>query len=119
MFAEIDMETDTLEISVNADRKSFALTTTSPNGDITTEIPEQSEMVISFECQKTARGKFPMPMMKHALNALKMADKVSLRMDNQQIVCFQYLIECGQGRCFLEYFCTPQIESEIETQCED
>ena len=106
-----------MEISVNSDQNTFAFTTFGSSGDISIEIPGESEMVHSFECRRTAKAKFPMHMIKYALKSIHMASKVSLRMDNQQILCLQYLIPVENGQCFLEYFFTPQIDSEIETQC--
>ena len=119
LFNEIDLTGEYLEINVNADRNSFGFTTFGSSGDVATEVPSDSEMVHSFECKKTAKAKFPMHMIKYALKSIHMASKVSLRMDKQQILCLQYLIQFESGQCFLEYFFTPQIESEVETQVED
>ena len=119
LFNEIDLSGDYLEISVNADRNSFGFTTFGSSGDVFTEVPNDSDMVHSFECRKTAKAKFPMTMIKYALKSIHMASKVSLRMDQQQILCLQYLIQFETGQCFLEYFFTPQIETEVETQSDD
>lgn len=119
LFNEIDLTGEYLEINVNADRNSFGFTTFGSSGDVATEVPSDSAMVHSFECKKTAKAKFPMHMIKYALKSIHMASKVSLRMDKQQILCLQYLIQFESGQCFLEYFFTPQIESEVETQVED
>ena len=114
-----DLTGDFLEISVNSDRDTFAFTTCGSHGDTSVEVPGESDMVHSFQCKRTAKAKFPMHMIKYALKSIHMASKVSLRMDNQEILCLQYLILVGNGKCFLEYFFTPQIESEVEAQCED
>ena len=113
-----DLTGDFLEISVNSDRDTFAFNTYGSHGDTSVEVPGESDMVHSFQWKRTAKAIFPMHMIKYALKSLHMASKVSLRMDNQEILCLQYLIMVGSGQCFLEYFFTPQIESEVEAQCE-
>ncbi len=112
LFAEFDMSSDTLEIGVDDDAKTVSFSTNGNAGEVTISLPEHSEIVHIFECRRKSKAKYPMNLLKNALKAIVMSQKLSLRMDQQNILCMQYMISYPEGNCFLEFYCAPEIECE-------
>ena len=55
-----------------------------------------------------------MNLIKNALKAIVMSEKLSLRMDKNDILCMQYMISFSEGNCFLEFYSVPEIDSPAE-----
>ena len=110
IFAEFDMTSDTLEVAVDKDEKTLSFSTFGTAGEVTISLPDNSEMVHFFECAAKTKAKYPMNLIKNALKAVFMADKLSLRMDYQSILCLQYMMSFPEGLCFLEFYCAPEID---------
>lgn len=112
IFAEFDLSSEVMEITVNKDENTLSFSTFGTAGDVKISLPKHSEIVQVFESHKTSKAKYPMSLLKTALKAIVMSDKLSLRMDNQNILCLQYMITFSEGNCFLEFYCAPEIDTE-------
>lgn len=45
------------------------------------------------------------------MKPLQVSNKVSVKMDERGLLCFQYMIKTEDNNaCFVEYYCTPVIE---------
>ena len=112
IFAEFDLSSEVLEIAVDHEKKTLSFSTSGSAGEVTISLPENSEMVHFFECASETKAKYPMNLMKHALKAVFMSEKLSLRMDKQNILCLQYMMIFPEGNCFLEFYCAPEVDYE-------
>ena len=114
IFNELDLTSEVLEVSVDFDTKSLNFSTFGNAGEVTHSISHDCSYVHVFECRKTTKAKYPMNLMKNALKAIHNADKLSLRMDLQNVICLQYMINFKEGNTFLEFYCVPEIDCENE-----
>ena len=108
IFAELDQSSEFLELSVSCEDNTFTMATNGDCGDVTISIPDHSEIVHFFECKKNSKAKYRMSTLRMALKAITMSEKLSIRMDKREFVCFQYLLNFPEGNCFLEYYCAPE-----------
>lgn len=111
-FAEIlndlDTSSDSLELSANPDEQVLKLSTSGVIGRLDIEIPKDSEMVHSFSSTKFTLAKYPMALIRHSLRPLSMSEKVSIRVNSQDILCLQYMIKIDDLKSFVEYKCIPE-----------
>ena len=112
IFLELDTSSDILEVAVDNEKKSLSFSTCGSAGEVTISLPQNSELVHFFECSADTKAKYPMNMMKNALKAIFMSEKLSLRMDCQNILCMQYIMCFPEGNCFLEFYCAPEVDYE-------
>ena len=112
IFADFDMTSEVLEISVDHEKKTLSFSTFGNAGDVSISLPETSEIVHIFESKGKTSAKYPMGLIKNALKAIHMSEKLSLRMDNQDILCMQYMVTFNEGSSFLEFYCAPEIDCE-------
>ena len=73
-------------------------------------IPSDSECVGHFDAQKLVSTKYKMHLFKSALKPLSIAEKVSIRIDKNDILCVQYMVKVEEQKSFLEYICLPEVE---------
>ena len=45
------------------------------------------------------------------LKPLGLSDKVSVRMDDRDFLCLQYMVRTDSGPAFLEFYCAPEEEN--------
>ena len=81
-------------------------------GEVTISLPQNSELVHFFECTNDTKATYPMNLIKNAIKAIHMSEKLSLRMDCQNILCMQYMLCFPEGNCFLEFYCAPEVDYE-------
>lgn len=73
-------------------------------------IPSDSELVGHFEADQLVSTRYKMHLFKIALKPLPIAEKVSLRIDKNDLLCIQYMVKVEEQKCFLEYLCLPEVE---------
>lgn len=112
LFAEFDMSSEVLEIEIDPDTKTLSFSTFGTCGQVSISLPHDSEIVHIFECNKKVKAKYPLNLLKNAIKAIVMAEKLSIRVDTQLVLCMQYLISYNEGKCYLEFFCAPEIDYE-------
>ena len=89
---------------------TLLVTTRGPAGDCEVTVPRASEMVEHFSSEATSLAKYKLAMIKHGIKPLGLSEKVSIRMDERDFLCLQYMVRTEEGPAFLEFYCAPEEE---------
>ena len=74
-------------------------------------MPDSSDMVESFTSSATSQARYKLGLIRHCLKPLSLSKKVSLRMDDRDFLCLQYVIVTEDGgQVFIEFYCAPDEE---------
>ncbi|KRZ18164.1 Cell cycle checkpoint protein RAD1 [Trichinella zimbabwensis] len=112
-FLDVDSSSEYLELKIDAG-KGFTIAATGPTGDVKTEFPRNSDVIEIFSCSESQHRKFRMNLLKSAVKALQLANKVSIRLDNKGFLSIQYMIDFNGETSFIEFFCAPEECSPIK-----
>ena len=110
VFTELDTQSETVELRVSPTEKTFRVTTKSPTGESEATVPDSSDMVEQFTSNATSQARYKLGMIRHGLKPLSLSDKVSIRMDDRDFLCLQYVLLTEQGSLFMEFYCAPDEE---------
>ncbi|XP_042225587.1 cell cycle checkpoint protein RAD1-like isoform X2 [Homarus americanus] len=118
IFSEFDYNccgVPVLEILTSPDPPYFRLSTISNMSTSDTDIPKDSDMIETFSCTKTMRQRYKLALLRPSIKPLTIAQKVLLRTDERGILCLQFMVKMEDNHiCFVEFFCCPEEEEEIE-----
>ncbi|XP_007906136.1 cell cycle checkpoint protein RAD1 [Callorhinchus milii] len=116
-FAELDMSSEVLQITMSPDKPYFRLSTFGNAGSTHCDYPKNSDMMEAFHCNQTQSSRYKISLLKPSTKALALSSKVSIRTDNRGFLSLQYMIRNEDGLvCFVEYYCSPDEEmAESET----
>jgi cell cycle checkpoint protein len=107
---ELDSSSEHIQFCVSPSDQTLELATRGPAGDCEVTVPRSSDMVEHFTCSATSKARYKLAMMKHGIRPLGLAEKVSIRMDEREFLCLQYMVDTGNGPAFLEFYCAPEEE---------
>ncbi|KAK2145826.1 hypothetical protein LSH36_655g01043 [Paralvinella palmiformis] len=114
-FSELDMTSEVLQILMSPDKPHFRLSTFGSAGSSHSDFPKESDMMESFQCEKTQSNRYKISLLKPSVKALMLSSRISLRMDRRGFLSMQYMIKTDDGQvCFVEYFCAPDEMEEID-----
>jgi len=109
VFSELDTSSEYIEFSISQECPSnFRIKTTGPAGDSTVSVPTSSDMVELFNSSATSSAKYKLAMLRHGIKPLSLSEKVSIRMDERDFLCLQYMVRTDDGPAFLEFYCAPE-----------
>jgi len=108
VFSELDTSSDYIEFIVTPEPRSLTILTSGPAGECSVSVPETSDMVELFICEAKSHAKYRLSLMRHGIKPLTLSEKVSVRMDDREFLCLQYMVRTDQGPAFLEYYCAPE-----------
>ncbi|KRZ22732.1 Cell cycle checkpoint protein RAD1 [Trichinella pseudospiralis] len=117
-FLDVDSSSEYLELKIDAG-KGFTIAATGPTGDVKTEFPRNSDVIEIFSCSESQHRKFRMNLLKPAVKALQLANKVSIRLDNKGFLSIQYMIDFNGETSFIEFFCAPEECSPSESSSQE
>ena len=108
---DLDHGSEWVEVRVCPKTRTLHLSTSSTNGDMETEIPEvEGGVVAHFEAPNgEVRARYRMSLFRHALRPLGISEKMSLRIDGNDVLCLQFMVRVEEHKSFLEYICLPEI----------
>ncbi|XP_038600348.1 cell cycle checkpoint protein RAD1 [Tachyglossus aculeatus] len=116
-FAELDMTSEVLQITMSPDKPYFRLSTFGNAGSSHLDYPKDSDLVETFQCSQSQTHRYKISLLKPSTKALALSCKVSIRTDNRGFLSLQYMIRNEDGQiCFVEYYCCPDedvSESEL------
>ncbi|XP_022257161.1 cell cycle checkpoint protein RAD1-like [Limulus polyphemus] len=113
-WSDLDMTSEILQIVMSPDKPYFRLSTFGNAGTIHVDYSKDSDMVESFQCTQTQSNRYKISLLKPSLKALIQSLKISIRTDEQGIICLQYMIKTEDEHvCFVEYYCVPDEEVEV------
>ena len=111
MFNELDTTSEYIEFHINPEEPSLCIKTSGPGGDVSINLPNASDMVEHFSSSVTSSARYKLGLMKHGIKPLGLSDKVSVRMDDRDFLCLQFMVRTDSGPAFLEYYCAPEEDS--------
>ncbi|XP_069757999.1 cell cycle checkpoint protein RAD1 isoform X1 [Narcine bancroftii] len=112
-FAELDMSSEVLQITMSPEKPYFRLSTFGDAGSTHCDYSKDSDMIEAFHCNQTHCNRYKISLLKPSTKALALSSKVSLRTDNRGFLSLQYMIRNEDGQiCFVEYYCCPDEEVE-------
>ncbi|XP_029861200.1 cell cycle checkpoint protein RAD1 [Aquila chrysaetos chrysaetos] len=107
-FAELDMTSEVLQITMSPDKPYFRLSTFGNAGSAHLDYPRDSDLMEAFHCNQTQTNRYKISLLKPSTKALALSCKVSIRTDAQGFLSLQYMIRNEDGQiCFVEYYCCP------------
>ncbi|NXD82215.1 RAD1 protein, partial [Halcyon senegalensis] len=107
-FAELDMTSEVLQITMSPDKPYFRLSTFGNAGSAHLDYPRDSDLMEAFHCNQTQTNRYKISLLKPSTKALAISCKVSIRTDAQGFLSLQYMIRNEDGQiCFVEYYCCP------------
>jgi len=110
VFSELDTSSDYIEFVITPEPRSLTIKTSGPAGDCSVCVPESSDMIELFTCAAQSHAKYRLSLLRNGIKPLTLSEKVSVRMDEREFLCLQYMIRTDQGPVFLEYYCAPEEE---------
>lgn len=111
VFSELDSTSEYIEFLISPSTPRFQLRTSGPAGDCTVTVPSNSNMIELFKSESTSTARYRLAMMKNGLKPLPLSEKVSVRMDERDFLCLQYMVRTDDGPAFLEFYSAPEEES--------
>ncbi|XP_074064026.1 cell cycle checkpoint protein RAD1 [Macrotis lagotis] len=107
-FAELDMTSEVLQITMSPVKPYFRLSTFGNSGSSHLDYPKDSDLMEAFHCNQTQTNRYKISLLKPSTKALALSCKVSIRTDNRGFLSLQYMIKNEDGQiCFVEYYCCP------------
>ncbi|NXR10824.1 RAD1 protein, partial [Semnornis frantzii] len=107
-FAELDMTSEVLQITMSPDKPYFRLSTFGNAGSAHLDYPKDSDLMEAFHCNKTQTNRYKISLLKPCTKALALSSKVSIRTDDRGFLSLQYMIRNEDGQiCFVECYCCP------------
>ncbi|EME46576.1 hypothetical protein DOTSEDRAFT_22628 [Dothistroma septosporum NZE10] len=87
--------------------------------DFTAHTDSETPVLESFSCSTRTNGIFKFSLIKAAQRATASSNKVSLRLDDEGVLCMQFLVEvdaggAGNGVVFVEFRIVPLVGGEAE-----
>lgn len=108
IWNDLDLNSETLEITISPDKPNLRFSTISHLGTINLDFSKDSDMIETFNCSKQQSNRYKISLLKPSFKALIQSTKISIRNDDRGFLCLQYMIKIEDGHvCFVEYFCTP------------
>jgi len=114
VFSELDTSSEHIQFLVSPSTPNFQIRTFGPAGDCNVDVPNTSDMVELFTSTATSTAKYKLAMLRHGIKPLTLSEKVSIRMDERDFLCLQYMVRTDDGPAFLEFYCAPE-EDDRET----
>ncbi|KAM9096165.1 LOW QUALITY PROTEIN: cell cycle checkpoint protein RAD1 [Sarcophilus harrisii] len=107
-FAELDMSSEVLQITMSPEKPYFRLSTFGNSGSSHLDYPKDSDLMEAFHCNQTQTNRYKISLLKPSTKALALSCKVFIRTDNRGFLSLQYMIKNEDGQiCFVEYYCCP------------
>jgi len=110
VLGELDNSSELVELCVSPTEEALVVTTRGPAGESEAVVPRTSDMVEFFSSEATSKARYKLAMLRHGLKPLPLSEKVSIRMDERDFLCLQYMVGTEQGAAFLEFYCAPEEE---------
>jgi len=108
VFSELDTSSEYIEFLISPKDPKFQMRTTGPAGDCLVSVPSSSAMIELFKCDSTSSARYRLAMLKYGIKPLGLSEKVSVRMDDRDFLCLQYMVRTDDGPAFLEFYCAPE-----------
>jgi len=108
VFSELDTSSEYIQFCISQASPNFQIKTMGPAGDCNVSVPTSSDMVELFNSTSTSSAKYKLAMLKHGIKPLGLSEKVSIRMDERDFLCLQYMVRTEDGPAFLEFYCAPE-----------
>lgn len=108
VFSELDTSSEYIQFCVSPGTPNFQIRTMGPAGDCNVDVPNSSDMVELFTSSNTSSARYKLAMLRHGIRPLGLSEKVSIRMDERDFLCLQYMVRTDDGPAFLEFYCAPE-----------
>lgn len=108
VFSELDNSSDHIEFIINPSDETFRVRTIGPAGECEISVPSSSDMVEHFNSSNVSKARFNLSLLRNGLKPLAFSDKVSIRMDEREFLCLQYMVNTDSVPTFLEFYCAPE-----------
>lgn len=94
----------TFQLFLSPSAPYFKISTDSVAGECIIEVPRDNAMISKFDCKKSATCNYIFSHIKPVMKAFSCSNKVSLRTDNNGLLCFQYMVMYDVHMCYIEYY---------------
>ncbi|XP_063242126.1 cell cycle checkpoint protein RAD1 isoform X2 [Bacillus rossius redtenbacheri] len=114
VFSDLDPSSDLLEMTLTPDPGQLCFTTDGQAGETQISIPKDSELIEAFDCSVKTVSRYQFSYIKPSLKALAISAKASVRINEQGLLCFQYMVPTEVETCFIEYYCLPLTDDNMD-----
>uniref|UniRef100_A0A915CZG6 Cell cycle checkpoint protein RAD1 n=1 Tax=Ditylenchus dipsaci TaxID=166011 RepID=A0A915CZG6_9BILA len=103
-----ELDNSALSVMIIVTKSYISFYTDGDLGKIKTEIPSHSEQVELLEClENRVCHSYKISLIRRILGCFAISDKVSIRINEHGVICFQFLIPLTEDQHhFVEIFCT-------------
>lgn len=121
MTATSATSSNRLKVVASPNSPFFSLSATGSLGSTTVEFSKSRDLLETFSVGRNWTQYYKFEMVKAAVEAMKLASKVSFRGDSQGVLSLQFMIEVeGGGISFIDFRFVPFISGdEDDTESED
>eukprot|EP01130_Rhizamoeba_saxonica_P000114 TRINITY_DN10130_c0_g1_i1.p1 TRINITY_DN10130_c0_g1~~TRINITY_DN10130_c0_g1_i1.p1 ORF type:complete len:298 (-),score=56.01 TRINITY_DN10130_c0_g1_i1:64-957(-) len=115
-FNELDWTNDSLTFILCNDDPCFRLISTGTGASCQVDIPRESEMFETFQCQEYFKREYKMKLLHPCLKALKLASKTQIQVNRDGILQFEHIIPTEDKlKCsFVNFSIVPNEEDSDE-----
>ena len=111
IFSELDSSSEFIQFIISSEQPSFCIKTSGPAGSINITVTQSSDLVEHFSSSSTNKARYRLAMIKHGIKHLGLSAKVSVRTDDREFLCLQFMVRTDSGPAFIEYYCAPEEDS--------
>lgn len=103
---EMDSTSEFIGIELSDNTPFFRFFMSSRLGESEYRVDKTSDMIEFFDCKARTAFRYRFEHLKHTVKAIAVSQKVSMRMDENGLLCFQCMMKMDDGQiCFVEFFC--------------
>lgn len=103
---EIDSSSEFIGVELSHSYPYFRFFMSSRLGESEFQVDKNSDMVECFDCTVRTAFRYRFDHLKNTIKAIGVSQKVSMRMDEKGLLCFQCMMKMDDGQiCFVEFFC--------------
>ncbi|ODQ55904.1 Rad1-domain-containing protein [Saitoella complicata NRRL Y-17804] len=96
-------------------RPHFRLSSRGSLGSTEMDYPNDRTVLETFICPELIENSYRFTMIRHAIKAMSLATKVSVRADEDGVMSMQFMIDVGEGHfSFVDFRFLPELEDENE-----
>ena len=108
ILSDLDTSSEYVQFIISPQEPNFSIKTSGPAGEVMIKVPKTSDSVEHFSSSSTSDARYKLPLVRHGMKPLGLSEKVSVRMDDRDFLCLQYMVRTDSGPAFLEYYCAPE-----------
>ncbi len=106
-LADLDLSGEHVDITVDGPGREIRFGTAGAMLETTVTIPADSAVVSHFSASECVGARYKVGLFRSAVRPIALSEKVSVRIDRRDVLCWQYMVSVEGEKSFLEFICLP------------